>query len=670
MASETRALATLPPPPPGGGEEALTQARAARDAALAEVTALDAEVEGRAASLAAFAAELERRLGAADAEARRAAGLVRRLQGLAEGLARELERLRFGWANLRASGVRGARDREEKARAGRRASATASGAAAEAEAWEDAPGDPAEIPGSGAVPAGGEAAEGAGGAATPEAEAAALKRLYRRLARLLHPDLARGEEEQTRLSGAMARANAALAAGDLQALELMAERLGAGEPPAEVSDEARLAHLARRTEQLRRVAASLARERARLAGCWTARLEAEAARRAAAGGDYFTEGALALAEEVAAARADALARLAAVEAAARALTVERRKVMEKLTRTRPAALVRGGFDPLAESGLVRRSAERLTAARATAPARALARWLEAAVEEAGASAAPGGRGGSAGAGRRWEAALTLLAYLMEAAGERPPPSVASAAGLEARWERLRAGWPGAPGLAEALAHLPPHLVLGARAGQAEVLAGLQLAEAALGTGVQLALGRPAVAALAREVLGALGPEERCAACRRQVLALHAYRTRGLDERHGLLCPRCGAVLRSSWRYGPPEGLEALAEVALAVGLVAEVRVRLADTSLGFGGRREEVEALTAAGLAGLFEALYLEPYGVALPRGAVRVASRGRLLSPRARLAGRPSLSLQVEGAGAPEGLVELLRARVERRFRPEGSPG
>ncbi len=668
MAPETRALATLRPAETAGDAGPLPQARAARDAALAEVTALDAEVEARAAALAAFAAELQRRLGEADAEARRAAGLVRRLQALAEGLARELERLRVGGSAGRSTPAQGARGRETTGR--HRRSAGTAQAGAPPEGWEE---DPPGQPGDGTEA--GDAAEVAAdeapevlGAATPEAEAAALKRLYRRLARLLHPDLAGGQAEQARLSDAMARANAALAAGDLQALELMAERLGAGEPAGEVSDEARLAHLAMRTEQLRRVAASLSRERARLAGCWTARLAAEAASRAAAGGDYFTESAEGLAEEVAAARADALARLEAVEAAARALTVERRRTMERLTRTRPAALRRGGFDPLAESGLVRRAAARLDAARATGPARALARWLEEAAEQV--EDPPPARAGRGGPGRRWEGALTLLAFLLEAAGERPPPSVASAAGLEARWERLRAGWPGAPGLAEALAHLPPHLVVGARAGQVEVVAGLQLAEAALATGVKLALGRPAVAALAREVLAALGPEERCAPCRRQVLALHTYRTRGLDERHGLLCPRCGAVLRSSWRYGPPEGLEALAELALSVGLVAELRVQLGDTSLGFGGRPEEVEALTAAGLAASFEALYLEPYGVDLPPGSVRVASRGRLLQPRARLAGRPALSLQLEGPGAPEGLVELLRTRVERRFRPEGTPG
>lgn len=658
MAPDPRALAPPRAPPPAGADEPLLLARAARDAALAEVTALDAEVEALAAELAAFAAALALGLGEADAEAQRAAGLVRRLQALADGLARELTRVREVGRGAGAAAGAPARPARAGGVAGARRGGAARAASGGGRAWEDdpradgaGPGQPGQGPGEGAS---GRAGEDRAGPHGPEAEAAALRRVYRRLARLLHPDLAQLDEERARLSTQMARANAALAAGDLQALELMAEKLGAGEPAGDVTEAERLAHLARRTEQLRRVAASLARERGRLLASQTARLRQAAAARAAAGGDYFTESAAELAEEVAAARADALARLAAVEAAARALSGERRRIMRELSRRQGGGVVRGGFDPLAESGLVRRAALRLTRSRASAPARALARWLEGAAEADGAGAA----------GSRWEAGLTLLAFLLEAAGERPPPAVASAAGLAERWERLRPGWPGAPDLAGALARAPRHLVLGARAGQAEVVAGLQLAEGSLAAGVELALSHAAVAAVARQVFAALGPTERCGPCRREVVGVHVLRTSGLDERHGILCPRCGAVLRSYWRYGEPEGLEALWALALAVGFNGEVRVRLGDGTLGFGGRPEDLAGLTAGGLAARFEALYLEPCEVALPRGALRVASRGRVLQARARLAGLPALALRIEGA-AGEGLVELLRTRIERRFRP-----
>jgi hypothetical protein len=320
------------------------------------------------------------------------------------------------------------------------------------------------------------------------------------------------------------------------------------------------------------------------------------------------------------------------------------------------AVARRPFDPLAESALVRRSAARLDLERAGAPARALARWLEEA-----ATRTP------------WEAGLTVLAFLLEAAGDRPPPAVVEAAGLAARWEVMRQAWPAAPALADALARAPRHLVVGARLGQDEVVAGPQLAEAGLVAGVRLALEHGAVAAVARQALAALGPEERCRRCRRAVLGLHLLRTRGLDERHGLVCPRCGAVLRSYWRYGEAEGLEALAPIALAVGLVVEQPVGLGGATLGFQFLPGQRQALTAGDLVSRFAELYLETYQVELGRAALRLVAGGRAaarpIPPRTAVAGLPGLSFQLgpQAGLAGEGLLELLRTRVERRFRPGG---
>ncbi len=651
MAPADRALTAPRALVPAGERpaDALGEARARLDAALAEVTALDAEVEALSAALAAFAAALEARLGAPDAEARRAAGLVRRLQALADGLVAEVERVKGLAGGTRRRRARKARGRHADHRLDRDRDRDLDpdlDLDRDADPDPDPDPDPDRDPDRDPEPA---AADDE--VPTPQSQAAALKRLYRRLARLLHPDLARTEAEQARLSSLMAGVNAAYAAGDLPALELLAEKVGAGEPPEGITDAERLAHLARRTEQLLRVAASLRRERERLARSQTARLHAEAAARAEAGGDWLAEGAAALAEEAREARADALARLAALPALCRALSRARKAIMDEQAR-KGGVLSRRPFDPLAESPLVRRSAERLERARAGAPARELARWLEAA-----AARAP------------WEAGLTLLAFLAEAAGARPPPSLGGPEGWAPVWERLRGGWPGAPDLAGALSRLPRHLVLGARAGRGEVLAGLQLADAGLAAGVRLALGHRGVAAVAREVLAALGPEARCEACRREVVARHLLRTRGLDEVNGLACPRCGAVLRSYWRYGEPEGLEALAPLAVEVGLTAEVPVRLGGTTLAFQLLPEEAAALTAAGLVARFEALYLAHCKVALPEGALWLAAGGKRLAPGAAVAGAGTLTLRLDAAAGTtsEGLVELLRARVERRFRPGG---
>jgi hypothetical protein len=318
---------------------------------------------------------------------------------------------------------------------------------------------------------------------------------------------------------------------------------------------------------------------------------------------------------------------------------------------RGAGAVRREFDPLAESGVVRRAAARLQRAKAGPAARALARWLE----EAVLTAIP-------------DAALTLLAFFSEAGSEVPPPSLATAAAFAERWDALRPAWPGAPELGTALGQLPPHLVIGARAGSRTVQAGVQLASAELLEGVCLALEHPGVRELARTVLAALGPAARCEACAAEVRALHLRATRGLDERHALVCPRCGALLQRYWRFGEVEGLEALWTRSLELGLTAEVVARLGTASISFGMLPFEREALTAQALLARFDALYLAPNQVELPPGALRVRKGTVTLEPRAVLGEVSAVTLVTTPAAGTttEALLELLRSRVERRFRPE----
>jgi hypothetical protein len=218
-----------------------------------------------------------------------------------------------------------------------------------------------------------------------------------------------------------------------------------------------------------------------------------------------------------------------------------------------------------------------------------------------------------------------------------------------------------------IARLPRHLAVGARAQGDAVVAGVQLADAELLAGVRIALERGSVAELGRAVLAALGPDEACEACAASGPARHLLRTRGLDERNGLVCAACGAVLKSWWRYGEVDGLEALAPHALRLGLVAEVTVQLAGTAIGFQMLPAEREALTADRLRRRFAELYLAPYEAPVDPGAVRVARGGEPLAPGARLGpeGRLRLALDGDAPLGEEALLELLRARIERRFRP-----
>lgn len=639
MTREDRALAPL-----DALARAEREARAAGDpvaeaearlrALLDEIAALDAEVEALADALAGFQRRVDAVLGGPYADLARAERLVRRLQALvdaADGLSGELER-----GEVRRRGA-SRRRRPPPAAAGH----GRTGPDPQLDAFPE-PGEPDPDAAPDPPPATGATAPGE----PPDDPAVALKRLYRRLARALHPDLAGTDADRERLGRLMADLNAAHARGDLAALEIMAERIGADLDPT-VTPAERHAHLARRIATMGSVAASLRRERDRLAASRTARLRAEAAARAQAGGDWFEEALREAAEDLRACHADALARLDRLTRAARELERARRKAMTKLDRRGGKAGLRA-FDPLAESPVVRAAAARLERGRATAEARALGRALE---EDAAA--------------RRWEAALTLLAFFAEEAGTRPPDALAGAEGWAARWERLRAALPGAPELPRALGRLPRHLEVGLRAARGGVGAGVQLAAPDLVAGVRIALDRAPVAALAREVLAALGPETACAGCG-PVLALHLLRTRGLDERHGHVCPSCGEVLRSFWRYGEAEGFEALAPHARSLGLVAEVTASLAGTSIGFGLLPAEREALTAAGLRRRFAELYLAQYEVALDPQAVAVSGARGPLGPGAKVAGERRLELGTEGAElSPEALLELLRGRIERRFRP-----
>jgi len=634
MSPETdRALATrralLRGSPDHPDRVAAAEARLA--AVLAEVTALDLEVEALSLALGDFGREYEGLLGDAFADLDAAERLVRRLQALEDEAGRLAELLRDP-----------KRGREERARA-RRPARRPGREAARQEAW-DGPEEPAV---------------GAAGAARPappagppevEEEEVVLKRLFRRLARVLHPDLAQTDAERARLGELMAKVNAAYAKRDRTALELMAEKVGAGEPLGELGEEERLAHLEKRIGALARVAESLRRERSRLAATSTFRLHDEKERRRAAGRDFFEETRAEVLEEARHAVADALSRMARLSRAARDLTRLRSSAMSNVTRTSGPTGTLRAFDPLSESALVRRGSLHLERQRATPEARELARRLEEAAE-----AAP------------WEAALTLMAFFAESAG-RPPDAIARADGWAERYEALRAAWPEAPPFERLVTRLPRHLEVGMRATPEAVHAGVQLATPELLAGVRIALERAACARLGREVLLHLGPREDCRRCGEEVYAVHLMRTRGLDELNGLVCPACAAVLRSYWRYGEVEGLEALAPFALQLGSVVEQVVRLAGAGIGFQLLPAERERLTAQKLRQRIVELYLVPYGLEISPAQVGLEAAGGPLAAAARVPARGAVKVVLgKKAGMSESeALDLLQSRIERRFRPE----
>jgi hypothetical protein len=573
-----------------------------------EVIALDAEVEALTARLAAFEAAYV----AATAEA---FGEL----AAAERLTRRLERLRAEVARLVAELRRGPVRREL-----RRAPAVTPA--------------PRRIVSSGEGGRADEAAPREDGVVVLDPGELDLKALHRRLARILHPDLARDDAQRARSGELMARVNDAYARGDRAALELLAERLGAGEAPGDLDDDARRAHLARRALALTEARDALAAERERLRRCAAHRLHEEAARLTEQGRDLASEAREAALGRAAATRARALSELDRLWADARELDAAHRA---------HAAAGGADHDPVAASLLVRRPAQREPAHLSPA-ARALARSLVAA----------------AAAAEPWEAALTILAYLCELAG-RHPDAVGTSDGIGERWDALRAGWRSAPEIGRALARLPRHVELGLRRAADGIVFGLQLADAAVSSGVHLALGDERVRALASRVLAVLGPRMTCAGCGDDVLAVHLLLVRGLDEVHGFACPRCAEVLRSFWRFGGVEGVEALAPLALEMGVLVEVELRLGGAELAFQLLPAQRERLTVADLDRRLRELVLAPHAVAAPRrGFVYRSGRSELARGARVPAGRiVTASVRRSPPGAAR-LARELRARIAARFR------
>jgi len=116
-----------------------------------------------------------------------------------------------------------------------------------------------------------------------------------------------------------------------------------------------------------------------------------------------------------------------------------------------------------------------------------------------------------------------------------------------------------------------------------------------------------------------------------------------------------------------DGLDALAPHALRLGLVQEVTAQLAGTAIGFQLLPVERERLTADRLRRRFADLYLAPYEVELDADALSIATARGPLAAASRVDAERGLRIVVDPAAGvtDEALLELLRVRIERRFRP-----
>ena len=151
---------------------------------------------------------------------------------------------------------------------------------------------------------------------------------------------------------------------------------------------------------------------------------------------------------------------------------------------------------------------------------------------------------------------------------------------------------------------------------------------------------------------------------------HALRTRGLDELHALVCPRCFAVQKRYFLFSRSDGLEALNPQALRLGLLVEAVVKLSGASIAFQLLEGERARLTAADLARRVHDCYFVAYKVPVPPEALQLFSGPRELRGMDAIPFRPVTVRLDRRAGMKEReVLELLRSRIERRFRPDSKP-
>lgn len=472
----------------------------------------------------------------------------------------------------------------------------------------------------------------------------ALKDLYRALVRATHPDRATTEAERARKSELLARVNAAYARDDRVLLELLYAQVSSPLEPREIElydpwkfpeGNERANHAEKRLATLVPLVSSLEKELGRLRASSLFR-DLETRRVAADGGkDYF---------------ADELARIRGDSARSLARGLDRAIELEGAMRAFP----RGERASIARNRelLLRKAVTRLDKERATEDATRLESELRS-------------RAGTA----PWQVALSVFAFFAEVSAE-PPPGLSTLAATRDRYERLRVTWPSAPPFERAILQLPSFLELGLRAYPKRLGFGLQMKHAwALGS-VRRALSTPELLPLARRVLEVMGPSERCSACGKAAFLVHLFRTRGLDEIHGLVCPACAAVQRSYRTFGSPEGLEALAPYAVPLELIDEQAVRIADATIVLGLRPTERKGLTARRLLERIAALHFDGLAEGLSRYA-RIREGQNPLSPSSPVRRGAKVRL-VLARGAPLGekeLVRLMRAQARARYSRGAAP-
>lgn len=599
----------------------------ARRDAIAE---LDLEIEDLLRELSDFQAHLAGRLAAEQAALARVDGLVRTIERWRELLAsRPAEAVPEEAARIEARRQREVeRLQDLRQEAERRASSPVE------EAEEAAAPEPSPAP----EPARADRLD-------------RLKTVYRALARRFHPDLARTEAERVTAGRTMGRINELYHRGDLERLEALAEQVKGGEIDApELDPDAQVELLEERLAWFDAVLENLHDERRRLERTPTCELMRDHRQARSLGRDLVEELREDLHQRVRDAWRDVgeaartleetVSRYNARDAGARALTPSRRATaLERL------------FDPDGSQALARLALDELATDRTDPHLRD-----EAAALEAWAAQAPA------------RLRLVLLAWVGQLS-PFPLPGLGSWEDLARRFDHLSFFDRPRPSLEETLAELADVLEYGVRRATEQVVhVGLRFRSATLRGAVPLALERPAVRRVFKDVLRVVSEEAECEACRRAVFPVPLMRSHGVDDLRALVCPACGTTLARYWMPKGDDVQSVLNEAYLDLELVTEWSVRLGRGRLATQLLPVEVDAMTVGDLKRrLHEDLFVR-YDLEVRRGQLALVQDGRRVREATPLSILDDTAFTLRFAADVETseaeALELLRHRVRNRFR------
>jgi len=492
-----------------------------------------------------------------------------------------------------------------------------------------------------------EETEEAGAPRAAPAPAARLKAAYRALARRFHPDLARTEQERVQLSERMARINAVYRDGDVDRLEVMAEQAKGGEvddTEADIGEQLTL--LEERLAWFDVVLQNLKAERAALEltpSCALYR-QVEQAKRAHA--EPFEEIQRGLRSRIE--KSYTLVRLAAHQLESEVKRFNSRD--SALTRRQAEALERS-FDPFADKRVMRLGLEELKTLAVQPAARQLADRLEREASE-----------------RPAVLRLLLFTYIAELS-RFPLPGLERFEDISLRLSTLARPQELHASLERALVDADGWVEFGVRQATEQVAhLGLRFRGELVREALPVLLTSLPIRRELRRVLGVVGEREACPACATQVFAVPLFRTHGLDDFRSLVCPRCGATLKSYWMPKGQDVQAVLNDAFLDFELVTEWSFRLGRGSFGVQLLPLQVDALSVGQLRRrVFDDVFRR-YQLEIELEQLELVQDGAVVGDDEALNQRPSTSFVIRlTEGAPlraDEALEVLLHRVRNRFR------